>query len=323
MKKRIIILGTIVLLVVAAWTGGWFFLAGQVRQNIEAQALADGIETPRVTCGSLRVSGFPFRFDVDCSDATILSGDIEAQVPGIRASVMVYRPTHLLASAKGPATVTDAFTGMRNEIAWSGLEASLRVWNWRIERLSVVGHDMVWSDTLVGNSAIAQATQLEAHLLDVPEQHDPARHVATLAGYMSTKALAYPGLTLTDTNADVELELSGLPDDIRVWDNPQLPIEWQQAGGQLKIVSIRGSDGASTLNAEGALGLDPAGNADGSIAIESRGVADRIGPLLEEPVRTLVLGNPAADGSYKNLLTFKAGALFSGLIPIAQIPPLY
>lgn len=323
MKKRIIILGTIVLLVVAAWTGGWFFLAGQVRQNIEAQALADGIESPRVTCGSLRVSGFPFRFDVDCSDATILSGDIEAQVPGIRASVMVYRPTHFLASAKGPATVTDAFTGMRNEIAWSGLEASLRVWNWRIERLSIVGHDVAWSDTLVGNSVIARATQLEAHLLDVPEQHDSTRHIATLAGYMSTKALAYPGLTLADTNADVELELSGLPDDIRNWEDPQLPLVWQRSGGQLKIVSIRGSDGQSTLDAEGTLGLDAAGNVDGSIAVASNGVAERIGPYLEEPVRTLVLGNPTADGSYKNLLNFKAGALFSGMIPIAQIPPLY
>lgn len=323
MKKRIIILGTIVLLVVLAWSGGWFFLAGLVRQNIEAQALADGVESPRVTCGSLRVSGFPFRFDVDCTDAIILSGDIEATVPGIRASIMVYRPTHFLASAKGPATVTDAFTGMRNEIAWSGLEASLRVWDWRIERLSIVGHDLVWSDTLVGNSVIAQATQLEGHLLDVPEQHDSARHVATLAGYMSTKALAYPGLTLADTNADVELELSGLPDDIRAWDNPQLPSVWQQAGGQLKIVSIRGSDGASTLNAEGTLGLDPSGHVDGTLAIASTGVAERIGPLLEEPVRTLVLGSPAPDGSYNNQLTFKAGALFSGLIPIAQIPPLF
>ena len=323
MKKRIIILGTIVLLVVLAWSGGWFFLAGLVRQNIEAQALADGVESPRVTCGSLRVSGFPFRFDVDCTDAIILSGDIEATVPGIRASIMVYRPTHVLASAKGPATATDAFTGMRNEIAWSGLEASLRVWDWRIERLSIVGRDLAWSDTLVGNSVIAQATQLEAHLLDVPEQHDSARHVATLAGYMSTKALAYPGLTLADTNADVELELSGLPDDIRAWDNPQLPSVWQQAGGQLKIVSIRGSDGASTLNAEGALGLDPSGHVDGTLAIASTGVAERIGPLLEEPVRTLVLGSPAADGSYNNQLTFKAGALFSGLIPIAQIPPLF
>ena len=42
MKKRIIILGSLVLLVVLGWTGAWFFIAGQLRQQIELQALADG-----------------------------------------------------------------------------------------------------------------------------------------------------------------------------------------------------------------------------------------------------------------------------------------
>ena len=40
MKRRIIILGTVILLVVAAWTAGWFYVTSLVRQNIVALASA-------------------------------------------------------------------------------------------------------------------------------------------------------------------------------------------------------------------------------------------------------------------------------------------
>src|SRR5690606_24817652 len=120
MKKRIIILGSVVVGVIVLWSAAWFVLAGMVRQNVEALALADGVTEPRLTCENLDVRGFPFRFDVDCQTARIVSGDVVVEVPGIGASVRVYAPMHVVASAQGPLQVKDSFTGSRNSIAWSG-----------------------------------------------------------------------------------------------------------------------------------------------------------------------------------------------------------
>lgn len=323
MKKRIIILGSVIAVVVLVWTIGWFVLAGVIRQNMEAQALADGVSSPKVTCGTLDVGGFPFRFDVDCTQARVVSGDLAVDVPAVRASVLVYRPTHAVASAQGPVAIEDSFTGTRNTVAFASLEASVRLEGWRIGRLSVVGQDVVWSDTLVGEAIIAQSPVVELHLLDMPEQHDPAQGLAALAGYARAEAVAWPALTLTGANAEAELELTGLPDDVRNWGDPALLQRLQQAGGGLRIVSVRGTDAAATLNAEGNLALDPQGLVEGQISIASTGVAERIGPLLQEPWRTLVLGTPAQDGSHANQLNFRAGAVFSGLVPIASIPPLF
>lgn len=323
MRKRIIILGTIVVVAVVIWTTAWFVLAGFVRQGIETQAQADGVSAPRLTCGNLDIGGFPFRFDVGCAEAQVMSGDLVINIPDLRASVLVYRPTHALASATGPAAIQDTFTGTRNSVAWSDLEASLRLDGWRIGRLSLVVRDVVWSDTLMGDVTIAQSPLVELHLLDIPEQRDATRGLAALAGYARAQTLAWPALTLTDTSAEAELELTGLPDDVRNWGDPALLRNLQAAGGALKVVSIRGSDATSTLNAEGQVGLDPQGQVDGQLTIASTGVAERIGPLLEEPWRTLVLGTPSADGSYSNQLNFRAGAVFSGLVPIAAIPPLF
>lgn len=323
MKKRIIILGSVVVAVVVLWSAAWLVLSGVIKQNVEALALADGVTAPNVTCQTLAVGGFPFRFDVDCETARIVSGDIVVDVPAIRASVRVYAPTHMVASALGPLQLTDSFTGTRNAIAWSALDASLRLDNWRISRGSISAKDVIWSDTLFGDALIAQSSLTEIHLMDMPEQHDPERHLAALALYAPIEGLVWPGLTLTDTNADVQLELTGLPDDVRNWGDPQLLRAMQAAGGALKVVAIHGTDAGSVLDAEGELRLDPQGMLDGQIGITSNGVAERIGPLLEEPWRTLVLGTPTAGGAHANQLNFRAGAIFSGLVPIAAVPPLF
>lgn len=323
MKKRIIILGSIVLAVIVLWSAAWLVGANLIRQNIEAQAQADGVTEPRLTCGGLGVSGFPFRYDVDCETAEIAMGDIVLDVPGVRASIRVYAPTHLLASALGPLQLTDSFTGTRNSVAWSALEASVRINDWRIARASISGKDLVWSDTLMGETLIAQSPLAEVHLFDIPEQHDAERQTAALALYGRAQTLAWPGLTLTDTNAEIQLEMSGLPDDVRVWGGPMLLPNIQQAGGKLNVVSIHATDGASTLDASGELMIDPQALLDGQISVNSSGVADRIGPMIEEPWRTLVLGTPGPDGLHTNLLNFRAGAVFSGLVPIAAVPPLY
>lgn len=321
--KRIIILLVVVLVVVAIWTGGWFFLAGEVRRNVEALAAADGVTAPRLSCESLNVSGFPFRFDVDCANARLVSGDMVLDAPGLRASVLVYRPTHILASARGPLRMADAFTGSQSRVDWTGLEASLRLEGWRISRLSVSGHDLKWTDTLFGESLIAEAPLAEMHLLDIPEQHDAEQGLAALAGYGTVQGLSYPNMTVAAGDATVELEVNALPDDLRRLGEPGMLQQWQADGGALRVVSVRGRDGGSELNAEGNLALDATGQAEGQINIASTGVAERLAPLLAEPYRTLVLGNPADDGSYANVINLRGGGIYSGLIPIAAIPPLF
>lgn len=323
MKKRIIILGGVVLLVVLGWIGGWYFVAGQVREQVQMLALADGETTPQLVCGQLDVGGFPFRFDISCEAASVVAGDTLVEVPGLRASVLVYRPTHAVLSALGPAQISDAFTGINQEVSWSGMQASLRLEDWRIARFSLTADALEWSDTLFGKSLIARVPQLEAHLLDIAEMHNPDAGRAALAFYLRAQNAEVPSIDIATTNAEIEAELTGLPDDIRNWGAAPLLEDWQQAGGLLRVVGIRANDGTADLEATGELSLDEAGYPTGSISVDSLGVAERIGPFIEEPWRTLVLGVPGEGGRHKNQLTFAGGGLSSGLVPIAALPSLF
>jgi hypothetical protein len=321
--KRIIWLFVAIVVVIALWSGAWLFLSGEVRKNVVALADADGITTPRLTCDTLNISGFPFRFDVDCASAQVLDGDMVVDIAGLRASMLVYRPTHLLASALAPVKIKDTFTGSQSTLNFATLEASARTNGWQIARIALNGTQVNWSDTLMGDNLIAKSAMIDLQLGDIPEQHDAATGLAALAGYFQAKDLVAPGFTIANGNAEIEVEVNGLPDDVRLLAEPDALLNWRAAGGQLKLVSAHATDGDSDLKANGNLALDPQGLLDGQIDINSTKVAERLEPYLIEPYRTLVLGNPAADGTHTNVLNFRGGNIFSGLLPIASVPPLF
>jgi len=321
--NRFAYLALAVIVVVALWAGGWFFLASQVRGAVESLAANDGETAPRVTCERLGVGGFPFRFDVDCAGAQIRSGDLTVAVPEIGVSALVYRPTHFIGAAQGPATLSDAFTGARNSLSWSALDASLRIADWRIERFSLVGRDLNWSDTLFGEALIASSSEGEVHLIDIPEQLDREAGRAALAGYARLAGLDAPAFAVAGGEAQLETELTGLPADLRLLGEPDALRAWQQAGGQLRIVSLNATAGEDYLRADGEVSLNDAGQAEGQLRIASRGVVERIEGLFPEPYRGLLLGQPAPDGSYSNTINLRGGVIASGMMPAGIIPPLF
>ncbi|MDB5561328.1 MAG: hypothetical protein JWN11_746 [Hyphomicrobiales bacterium] len=321
--KRIIALGIVVFLVFAAWSGAWLFFAGEVKKTVLSLAEADGVTNPKLTCGTLNVNGFPFRFDAICADATLVSADISANVPELRATVLVYNPTHALIFAKAPLAITDAFTGSRRRLDWTNLEASARFDSWRIARVSVLGDNFELHDALAGDTLLGKAKHAEFHLIDIPERHDATKGLAALASYAKIDGLNAPGFQINNANTAFETDISGLPDDIRAIAFPEFVQRWQRAGGKLEHIKFSGDDGGSNFEVTGAMGLDDGGHPEGQLVATSKGVVERLGNLIPADVRPLLLGSPAADGTYKQTINIRAGVVFAGILPAASIPALF
>lgn len=322
-----------VLLVIGLWTGGWFYGAGEIRRTVEQLAEADGDSDPKVTCGTLNVSGFPFRFDVECRDATLVATDLTATLAGLRASVLAYNPTQAKFSALSPLTLDDAFSGARSRIEFASTEGSARLHNddlmrglggdgWRVGRISIIADDVEWIDTIVGETQVMQSARMEAHLVDMPEQHDATSGTAALAAYAALEDVTAPRWQIGDGDVTLEAELSGLPDDLRVMAAADVVDFWRQAGGQLKVVGFKGTAGEEFVESSGTLALDSGARLDGQIQVRHRGLVERLGAMIPEEWKGIVLGGQDADGSYEQTLTIKAGVVFSGLVPVSVIPPL-
>jgi hypothetical protein len=324
--RKFVALIVLVLLVVGAWSGGWVWAAGEVRRGVVALGEGDGSARPKVTCGTLDITGFPFRLDVACMAATIVDGDVTTTVAGIKGSMLVYNPTQVLVSALSPATVEDAYSGARSRIAFTGAEGSARLVTddvlkgltgegWRVGRVSFVADGITVTDTLVGETLALSAAHAEAHLIDVPERHDPAAGTSVLAAYVELSGADAPGIEVAGGAASIEAELSGLPDDVRLLGEADVLCRVRDAGGELKLVSAKGNSGEEFFESTGAIRLDAAGKPDGQLRVTSRGIVERVEPMVP-PELKFVFGQQAADGSYAQTLNFKAGIVLAGLLPM-------
>jgi hypothetical protein len=321
--KRFGILIAIIVIVIVAWTGAWFWAAGAASAYVKSLETADGVTTPRVSCGSFSITGYPFGLDATCTNATLVSSDTTVTAAGVKATVLVYNPFHVLAFMQSPVTYDDAFTGSRGRLDFADMEASARLTGWRIGRVSVVVNQPVLNDTVLEDRLIAKANRAEFHLVDDAEKHDAERGLAALEEYVKIDGLNAPMQKIANGAMTLEAEITGLADDVRTFGDGDLIRRWQAAGGEMRIVSLKGEDGADNFSTTGTLGLDEMGRVKGQLAIVSKGVVERLGPLIPEDFKWLVLGAQDADGSYSQTLNIAAGVVFSGLVPMGMIPPVW
>lgn len=322
--KRIVIVATVlVAIVIIGWTVGWFYISGQVRQNVVALASADGQTQPKVTCENLDIGGYPFFMDVTCTNLSAVQGDETATLAELKGSVLLTDPFHALLFATPPLNLSDAFTGSSQRVSWKNLEASARITgSMRIARISVVGDLFELDDTVGSDLLLAKAEHAEVQILDQPADYDATNGLAGLHTYVTVQSLNAPGINIADGKSTLDAEITGLAADVRTYADPALLHRWQAAGGTLKNVAFKGTDGDRSLDVTGNVGLDSAMRPDGQLTVISKGVVEHIDELIPQQFRGLILGKQATDGSYRQTLNLKAGVLFAGLIPITTLPAL-
>ena len=321
--KRIIMLGSVVLLVIVAWTGAWFWGAGFITEQVRMLETADGVTEPKLTCASFGVRGYPFGFDATCSNATVTYGDVTVSSSGLQVSAQIYNPTFVLAFAQSPVSIADAFTGSQSRVDFESAQGSARLTGWRIGRVSLVVEKPVWNDTVLEDRLIGRADHAEAHLLDLPDDHDAKAGLAGLGQYVQIEGLNVPGFEINAAKATFEGMVDKLPDDVRTYGDPDLLKRWQAAGGSFTLKGLNAVDGDTSFDAMGALKLDDQGRLNGQLKLHSKGVVERIGPLIPETYRGWIVGAQAEDGSYSQTLNIAAGVVFAGLIPAGMVPPAF
>ena len=334
--RKFVWLAIAVVVVVAGWSAGWLWVAAEAKQQIDLLARNDGETAPQFTCGTLNISGFPFRFDVDCVDATLVDLDLTLTLPGLRASVLVYNPTHLIVSAKGPFAYADAFSGSQRRLDFTKLDGSLRLTaadamkglsgeGWRIARASVEADELIVTDVVAGNVFEASARHLEAHLVDVPEQLDRAAGISTLAQYVAADGLTLPGLAVFDANLTLESQLTALPSDLRDLGEPEPVRAWQARGGTLKIQKLAGTQASpeESFDIAGELRLSGGGYVEGQLDYKTKAVLDRLSAVVPAMSLAMLRGAPQADGTFANTLTIADGQVKLLTFVFAELPPLF
>lgn len=316
-NKRFAILLAAIIVVSVGWTIGWFYIAGQLRQGLMSAASSE----PALACATIETGGFPFRFDITCDEPVITSGDLTLKGHQLQATALFYRPTHVLAFAKGPATLSDAFLGTERELNWTSLEASVRFNGWRPERISLVVEDPALTDTLLGSSPLASAKHLELHLLDAGDAAETG--MMKVAGFVRLDNGDFPGFDLLAANAEIALNLTPLPDDVRQWQNPQTLNTIIAKDGTLTLTQAQIDTSDFSADLKGEVMLDQTRRPSGKLKLVSKGLRARLATLLDPVTVTAIAGAPdKATGMDSQTFIIRDGTVSAAGLPLFRLAPL-
>ena len=303
---RLFIMPVLVLVAAMAWSAFWFYAASKVDETVDAWRAREAKSGRIYDCAKRSVAGFPFRFEVSCSGASVAlvsqtaggsQAPVTARLSEILVVAQVYDPKLLIAEFTAPATI-------------SGPDQLSLMVNWSKARSSIVGLPavpqraaIVFDDPAIDriNASVqtplarAKHVELHARLADGSAQDHPVIETVLQIAGGSLQEL-HP-LLAEPFDADVRTLLSGLKDfSPKPW--PERFREIQAAGGHVEIMQSRIAQGDLIAVAAGTLRLNANGRIDGELQMTVAGIekvipALGIDKMLEEGVPQATLDRVA------------------------------
>jgi hypothetical protein len=283
---RLFLMPALVTAAAAGWSAFWLYAASQVDVNVDAWRAREAKSGRVYDCGKRSLAGFPFRFEVTCSDAgvTLVSQTAGAAAPvrvrleRILVVAQVYDPKLLIAEFAAPATISgpDQATLI---VSWSKARSSIAGLPAVPQRAAIVFDDAA-IDRANGQVAtpLARAKHIELHarLAEGSTGQNPVTETALqIAG--GTLPELHP-LLAEPFDADVRMRLDGLKDvSAKPW--PERFRELQAAGGHVEIVQSRIQQGDLVAVAAGVLRLNARGAIEGELQMTVAGIEKVVAAL--------------------------------------------
>ena len=292
------------------WCGYWFIAFEGAKELVQAKRLEFKSQGLQLNCANESWGGFPFRFEFQCEGALLQfaqankTNDIKSVT--MLAVAQAYNPFHVLLLIDGPSTV-------------NGVELT--------HERALISVTVNGSDNLDVSSEVAKvnapglfsADQLNFYGRKINGKLDLAANTEGLT-------VLDPSLTISITKAAIIAQTNA-----SLLKQPYAVIA---AGEPLEISSLKISQGPVDLTAQGKIFLDPLHRLAGTLSSQTNdidGLMKLIAPLLalnEEDsaaIRNLVspAGTDPATKTTKADFTASDGALYWGLLKLADLQPLY
>ncbi|WP_168990496.1 DUF2125 domain-containing protein [Aureimonas flava] len=156
----------VVLVLAAALTGVWYYLAGELDRRVASFLDASAGGGTTIACDGREVFGYPFRIGLSCDTVGVDApgNGIRLSAGTLRTAAQLYQPSHIVAELGGPLRA-DLPDLPPLEMGWDLAQASTSLWSEGMERVSIAVDGPVLS--LVGDDGalapLARSTRLETH----------------------------------------------------------------------------------------------------------------------------------------------------------------
>lgn len=324
-SRKFWLLGGGIVLVIALYTGAWFYAASQLKDTV-LRALAPR-DTAGVSseCTDMDVRGFPFRIGLFCSKVDVddnVNG-VSASFGALRSAAQVYAPGHIVWELDSPTEIRTAH-GLSINAEWEKLQSSLVTKFRGIDRSSTVidGLKAIAVSSQTGQTIDFNAAHTEIHLRQNGADLDGAISLTDA----NTSIKDWPQL-LPKLSASIDVTLAGKAGLVDGSDRRGL---YGSSGELRKVVADIGDGKVMTLT--GPFSFDDEGYLSGKFKLEIqelgqwRNIIKQTFPDMAKTVDTAskLLKALAGGGDTVSvdLVVARGNATVGGFIPLGSIPPI-
>lgn len=314
---RILWLALAIVVVIAAYTATWFYLARSLEQRANATIAALNDNGVRAFCEEPEARGYPFRIGLFCRGVFYenVGRGVSVRAGDLRSAAQIYQPYRVLAELDGPASVVLPY-GAAVEARWKTLRASTRLARPLPEAFSAEARDLGLSYKEGSETTVASVRTVGFHAR--PQDSD------------LEVAITFAGLDLDDEMAPGVPPLEGrlhatVDDGVALLSERAAGLRGNAATIRELVVGVAGSDAA--ISVSGPVSVDDNGllNGELSVTLQDPAAIARILaavlPDLEDEIATTTAALSSFGGGALNLRIVRGNA-FLGFIPLGEIPPL-
>jgi len=278
---------TVVLLTVvlaAAWCGAWYYAASVANETLAGWVEREAAAGRVYNCASEGISGFPFRIQVQCSEASAALKSVQppfvVAANDVTFTAQVYHPTTLVGEVTSPVTVQAPGETTPGFVA-----------TWSLGRLSVSGFppnpdsflvniDHLHLDRGTGAGAVtwfaADNAALNARIVAGAANNKPV--IDTVLHFTAAVAPTLHRVTADPLQGDIDIVIRGLK-DLSPKPLAERFHEMQANGGNIEITALRLERTDAVVVGAGTVTVNEHGRLDGTINVAIAGI-ENIVPLL-------------------------------------------
>lgn len=333
-RRRYIILLSLIVLVVAGWTGAWIYGRSVLADQLDLQMKAMARGGLQVSCADLSISGYPFRYEIYCRDLASLDRTGAAGSLGaLNAVALIYNPWHIILEAKAPASVAEPLSGVLGEVRWETARASVKFSSASLGALDAVLEKPEASVENAVSAGVFAADKAEIHLRESPEQ------AGTVDGFLSVNALQLKSVPELSEAIDIRghLQIEGGSPLLAGADFVRL-VQINDGRLPVKLVLAETVIGNSRLGASGDLVVNSDGTLSGKLNMtigNADGLLQTLEPLFppqdngfsiaKSIVQSLKAAETDVDGvpSITLPVAIDQGIVRVGFLTLGRIPPFF
>jgi hypothetical protein len=278
------LLALLVVVLVAAWCGAWYYAASVADSTLAGWVEREAAAGRVYNCGSQGITGFPFRIQAHCADASAALKTIQppfvVTANEVTFTAQVYHPTLLVGEVTSPVTVQAPGESSPSFVA-----------TWSLGRLSVSGFppnpdsftvdiDQLHLDHGTGANAVtwfaADDAQLNARIVAGAANNNPV--IDTVLHFTSAVAPTLHRVTADPLQGDIEVVIRGLK-DLSPKPLAERFREMQANGGNIEIKALRLERTDAVVVGAGTITVNDHGRLDGAVNVAIAGI-ENIVPLL-------------------------------------------